>query len=71
MPIDSVGTDPFSIADQPDNILAYNKLLLKQDENLAVCMVLPSAIANEGAGEGLSTGFPVTVISFISFPYHS
>ena len=57
MPIDSVGSDPFSIPDQPANILSYDKGLLKSDETQTVCMVLESSISNEGAGEGLYTGF--------------
>ena len=67
MPIDSVATDPFSIPDQPANILSYDKGLLKSDETQAVCIVLESSISNEGAGEGLYTFFfffavPVLVI---------
>ena len=57
MPIDSVGSDPFSVPDQPANILSYDKGLLKSDETQTVCMVLESSISNEGAGEGLYTGF--------------
>ena len=65
MPIDSVATDPFSIPDQPANILSYDKGLLKSDETQAVCLVLESSISNEGAGEGLYTGFVFLLFLFL------
>ena len=76
MPIDSAGSDPFSIPDQPANILSYDKGLLKSDETQTVCMVLESSISNEGAGKGLYTGFFFFVCCscscnfFYFFPYH-